>query len=146
MTTFSTIEARNAIKSVLANANITYRDGNTDVPVPIAFGNVSLPENKRPRIEFSHVMSIQTDGVLASGQRLEERGVYDCTVVVNQGIGEALAGGIAAKVQWAFITTSEIAITDAVIQIPETPSIGQFMSTDIDGRLFVTIQYIVTST
>lgn len=145
MTTFKTIDGRNKIKSLLNEANITYDLNGTDTPVPIVFPNIDASEDLRPRIEVMHVMSIQTDGTLAGGQRLEERGVYDFTVVVKYGTGEELAATIADKIRAVFPAGSYITIPNAVIQFPEIPSVGNIVSMEGDARLFMTLQYIVTS-
>ena len=146
MPIFKTIDARRKIKSMLVEANITYDKSGVTTKVPLVFPNVTAKEGKRPRIEMLHVMSVQSDGTLAGNTRLEERGVYEFTVIVKYGSGERLAAEIADKIKAVYPAGSNITIPNGVIQLPETPSVGNIVSMGEDARLFLTVQYIVSST
>lgn len=146
MPVFTTFDGRNKLKELLASANITYDNAGTQTEVPIIYPNISAGEGQRPRIEMSHVMSIQSDGTLKGGSRLEERGVYDFTIVVKYNSGEKLANEIADKIKAVYPAGSNFTIPNGIIQIPEIPSVGNIISIAEDARLFMTLQYIISST
>lgn len=146
MTVFTTFDGRSKLKEMIATANITYDKDGTDTPVPIIYPNVSAGEGQRPRIEMAHVMAIQTDGTLKGNSRLEERGVYDFTIVVKYNSGEQLAAEIAERIKDVYPAGSNITIPNGVIQIPDIPSVGNIISMGEDARLFMTMQYVISST
>ena len=145
MPLFDTLTARNKIKSMIADANITYVDGTTNKRVPIIYPNINAKEGQRPRIEMEHAMSRQSDNTLNGNTRLEERGLYEFRVIVEYGQGEELCASICKRIQQIYPAGSYITITDGVIQFPEVPSIGEFVGTAVEGIGQVLLEYIVTS-
>ena len=148
---FKTSDVRNKLKQMLVDANITYQrvneQGNTESEsVKLVFPNVSFAEGQRPRIEMKQISSTTTDDTLKGNTRKQERGIYDFQVVVPFNAGEQLADELCDKIANVYRSGSYIQIPNGVIQFPNSPSIGQFVThSDIEGRGFVILGYIATN-
>lgn len=148
---FTTDQVQEKIKSTVSQGIDTYNTNN-DKRVKIAFPNINVPENTRPRIEYNLLTREQKGGTLKGNERLEERGTILFLVVVDYGAGESLMNEICEQFRVIFQEGTSVNVTDSddnivgILQFPYTPSVGAGIYWDnVDFRAPVRVEYVCTT-
>ena len=128
-----TTDVRNALKSRLASGSYPFRTG-------IAWPNIDY-SGARPYFDISFTGVARVGDGVQGDEILEETGQFNAVVVVDRGVGEDDAHGLADTVAALFPEGLNLAISGASIAVIQPTEIRGGFPSDADYRVPVAVRY-----